>query len=161
MADDEVFFGADGFVGSETFGDQEAVGSDAQACMMMKPAPTSAFVVTQAQLLLEVLVVALDAPAHVCLRHQIVQGGVCRQIRKIIFERLGVCRGPLDQQPLLRVQARLADVSSGMAYTQGSEPSAERFIGALAPADRLKYAGRKTLGQVLDRYRLASALATG
>ena len=74
LADDEVFFGADGFVGGHTLGDQESVGGDTQARVMMEPAPTSAFIVTEPQLLLEVLVVALDAPAHVRLRHQIVQG---------------------------------------------------------------------------------------
>ena len=45
-------------------GDEEAVGCDAQAGMMMKAAPVAAFVVAKAEFLFEVLVVPLDPPAR-------------------------------------------------------------------------------------------------
>ena len=44
-------------------GHQKPVGSDALACVVMPP-PASAFVVPEPQFLLGVLLVALDAPAH-------------------------------------------------------------------------------------------------
>src|SRR5450432_4727860 len=136
LADDEVFFRANGLARGEPFGDQECVGSDTQARVMMESAPTPAFIVAEPELLLEVLVVALDAPAHVGLRDQIVQGNAFGEVGQVILEGLDVARRPFDQQPLFRAQARLADVSSGMAYAHGSKPPAERFIGAFAPADR-------------------------
>src|SRR5512146_176295 len=65
LACDEAFFGTGGAAGGETFRDQEARGGDRQARMMVKPSPPPAFVVAQPQFLLQILVVALDAPAHV------------------------------------------------------------------------------------------------
>lgn len=43
---------------------QEVVGGDCQAGMMMEASPAASFVVTESEVSLEVLVVALDAPAH-------------------------------------------------------------------------------------------------
>ena len=45
-------------------GDQEALGCDAHGGVMVEAAPTSPFEVAEPDLLLEVLVVALDAPAQ-------------------------------------------------------------------------------------------------
>ena len=45
------------------FADQEAVGRNAKRGVMMKAPPASAFVMSKAKLLLEVLVVAFDPPA--------------------------------------------------------------------------------------------------
>ena len=70
------FFRAAGRAGGEAFGDQEAVGGDGQRRMMVKPAPAPTLVVAETELLLQVLVVALDAPAHVCLGNEIVDRGV-------------------------------------------------------------------------------------
>src|SRR3954464_15538870 len=44
------------------FGDQEAIGGDAQTGMVVEAAPAAALVVPEPKLLLEVLVVAFDAP---------------------------------------------------------------------------------------------------
>src|SRR4051812_36030233 len=44
------------------FGDQEAIGGDAQTGMVVEAAPAAALEVPEPKLLLEVLVVALDAP---------------------------------------------------------------------------------------------------
>ncbi len=111
LADGEVFFGAGGFAGGNAFGDKEPVGGNTQCRVMMKTSPTSPFIVTQPQFLFQVLVVPFDAPAHVRLGHQVVQRDVVRQRRQVVFERIGIARGPFDQQPLLGVQAGLAYVS--------------------------------------------------
>ena len=65
MAFDEVFFAADWLVGDESFRHHEPVGRDAQAGMVVEPSPATALVVTESEILLQVLVVALDAPALV------------------------------------------------------------------------------------------------
>src|SRR4051794_18220092 len=49
---------------SHPFGDQEAIGGDAQTGMVVEAAPAAALVVPEPQLLLELLVVALDAPSE-------------------------------------------------------------------------------------------------
>lgn len=43
---------------------QEAVGGNAQAGVVMEPLPAPAFVVPESDFLLEVLIIALNAPAH-------------------------------------------------------------------------------------------------
>ena len=43
--------------------------------MMVEPAPTSAFVVPQAQFILEFLVITFDAPPHLCYLDELLQGG--------------------------------------------------------------------------------------
>src|SRR6201992_482835 len=54
-------------------GDQKAVGCDAQASMMMKPAPVAALVMAEAELLLELLVIPLDPPARLGHPHEALQ----------------------------------------------------------------------------------------
>src|SRR5215468_4936206 len=44
--------------------DQKSVGGDAQCCVMVKAAPTSPLEMAKANLLFEVMVVALNAPAQ-------------------------------------------------------------------------------------------------
>jgi len=48
---------------SSPFPDQEAVSGDAEGRVVMKTAPASPFVVAQAELLLEFLIIALDTAA--------------------------------------------------------------------------------------------------
>ena len=45
-------------------GDQEALGRDAERGMMMEASPAAPFVVPEPHLLLEILVIMLDPPAH-------------------------------------------------------------------------------------------------
>ena len=73
---------------------------------MMKTLPAAALVMSKAELLLEFLVVALNAPAHLGDEDQLLQCGVGRGGRKKVFGRFGFALRPFDQQPFLR--ARLA-----------------------------------------------------
>src|SRR5262245_18031816 len=66
----------------------------------MKPAPGTTFEVVEADLALEVLVVALDAPPQLGDPHQLLEGEVCGQ-RGEVEARLIVARLPLAEQPLL------------------------------------------------------------
>ena len=45
-------------------GDQEPIDGDAQGTVVVESWPSAALVVTEPDFLLEVLVIALDAPAH-------------------------------------------------------------------------------------------------
>ena len=56
-------------------GDKEAVGCDCEAGVMMKAAPVAALVMAEADLLLEVLVIAFDHPARLGGVHQALERG--------------------------------------------------------------------------------------
>lgn len=84
----------------ESFGEQKAVGGNAQRGVMVKAAPAAPFVVVEPEFLLEFLVVALDAPALMGDRDQLVEGAGLRQRREVVLLRLRLMSGPFDQQPL-------------------------------------------------------------
>src|SRR5580692_11133495 len=73
---------------------------------MMKAAPPAPFIITEAEFLLELLIIALDPPSQLCQVDQAIEGDVLGQGGKPILGRLGFVLRPLDQQPLFR--ARLA-----------------------------------------------------
>jgi hypothetical protein len=56
---------------------------------------------TEPELLLEFLVVALDAPAELCHVDQAGEGDVARQGGEPVFGRLRLALGPLDEKPFL------------------------------------------------------------
>ena len=153
FADDEVFFGAGGFAGGNAFGNQESVGGDTQCRVMMKASSPPPFIATQPQCLFHVLVIPLDAPAHVRLGHQVVQRDAVRLRRQVVFERIDVARKPFDQQPLLGVEARLANVSP----TRCTRTAAKRPLSiSLVSRRKLmvwKALARQRMREVLDRYR--------
>jgi len=60
---------------------QEAIGGDSQARVVMEAAPALSFVVAHPQILFQVLVAALDAPAHLGLKHHALDGRICAQGR--------------------------------------------------------------------------------
>src|ERR1700704_1975720 len=83
-------------------GDQESVGCDAQRGVMMKAAPAASLIVSEPDLLLELLIVALDAPAQFGEIDQLAEADLLRQGREPVFGRYLFALRPLDQQPLLR-----------------------------------------------------------
>ena len=62
-------------------GDEEAIRSDAQAGMMVETPPAAALVVPQSDLLLQLLKIALDAPARLRYGRQLLEPGLSRQGR--------------------------------------------------------------------------------
>src|SRR3954470_19923970 len=66
------------------FGDQETVGGDAHGGVMVKAEPSAPFEMPEADLLLELLIIALDAPAQLGSVDQIAERGVSRQGREPI-----------------------------------------------------------------------------
>ncbi len=81
---------------------QEAIGGNRQGGMVMKAAPVSSFKMTEAKFLLQLFVVALDAPAQLDDGHQFAQTNRERQVRQPVFGWLLLRCRPLDQQPLCR-----------------------------------------------------------
>lgn len=97
MALGEVFFAADGFVGNESLGHQERIGRYGQARMVVESSPATPLVVPKSEVLLQVLVVTLDAPSLVGGADQVVEGRAFGQGRQDILDRFGLVRWPLDE----------------------------------------------------------------
>src|ERR1700722_14588001 len=117
---------------------------------MMEAAPAAAFVMPEPNLLLELLVVALDAPAQFCKIDEPLEADILRQRRETVFGRLFFALGPLDQQPLRRQllgdQLVVSDTDAHPRKARG------QLIGrALSPRHRtpgpLRQAKRHLLGR--------------
>src|SRR3954469_17011279 len=85
--------------------------------MVVEPAPAAALVVPQPEFLLELLVVAFDAPPELGEFDQALEADVLRQGREPVLGGLLLAFRPLDQEPLLR--ARFAQPVVAMS---GSPP---------------------------------------
>ena len=91
----EVFFAPQSFQG------QEGMCQHDQSDMMVPPCPIAAFIVIQAQFLLELLIVLFDLPAAFDDAHQPAQGVRLRQVAEKVF------RGFLLAGRLFRQQSDL------------------------------------------------------
>ena len=115
-------------------GEQEGVGGDAQRGEVMKAAPAAALEVAEAELLFELLVVALDAPAQLGHAHQLLQRGGGGQGTQEVSGRFGFATRPLDQQPLLGMGFGVP--RCGRLVADGTQDRL-RQPGDLAPLQRL------------------------
>jgi hypothetical protein len=115
----------------------------------MKTPPTSTLIVTQAEVLLQILVVALDASALMGNADQLIDRRVQRQGGQEALARFGFACRPLDEQPLLEAQACFADISASMTQPNRRKALAQRRVGALAPSDRLECLPAATTSPVL------------
>jgi len=97
----------------------------------MEASPTAAFEVPEAEFLLELLIVALDAPAQLGQIDHALEGDVFRQCREPVFGRLLLAPGPLDQQPFLIAQR----IAVGGTHAHAGEARSQSFAGAFTPAD--------------------------
>src|SRR5215210_3650597 len=99
------------------FGDQEAIGCKAQAGMVVEAAPAAALVVPEPEFLLELLVVAFDAPPKLGEFDHAREADILWQRREPVLGGLLLALRPLDQEPFLR--ARLIQPVIAMS---GSHP---------------------------------------
>src|SRR5271155_5316281 len=81
------------------FGDQETVSGDTECGVMVEAAPPAPFIVTQAKLLFELLIIALNAPTQLCQINQAIEGDTLGQGGQPIFGWFGFVLRPFDQQP--------------------------------------------------------------
>src|SRR5437870_5355036 len=105
--------------------------------MMMKSAPASAFIVSQAQLLLQFLVVALNDPAVFCHLDQHLEMGLRRQCRVPVISGFGFLSRPFDEQPLFRLKFGSLVVPTGMAHSHSGKAGSQISICPFTPCDVL------------------------
>ena len=145
-ASDGVLFAALGGTGAQLFGDQESVCGNAQAGVVMESSPVPSLVMSQPELLLEPLVIALDSPAQVCHADQLVERRLRRQRREPVLGRFGLTRGPLNEQPPLRPQSSPPEIAPRMTHAQRRKAPGQGLIGSFAPTDVLQRAHGQRLG---------------
>lgn len=104
------------------FGDQESIGGDAQGRMVMETEPPPAFVMTESQLLFEVLVVPLDPPALVGRVHQLGKRRLLGQGRQPEVSGLFGLMWPFDEEPFLRPGLATPRIALGRADANRREP---------------------------------------
>src|SRR6266536_2102538 len=80
--------------------------------MMMEASPAAALEMIQPELVLELLIVALDPPTQLGEADELGERGRLRQRREPILRGLRVLSRPLDQHPLLRPGRRALRVPS-------------------------------------------------
>jgi hypothetical protein len=69
---------------------------------MVEATPSPPFEMPEPDLLLQLLIIALDAPAQLGEIYQVAEGDILLKRREPIFFRLRVTFRPLDQQPFFR-----------------------------------------------------------
>src|ERR1700731_996851 len=126
---------------------------------MVEAAPSSPLVMSEPDLLLEVLVVPFDAPAQLGEIDQLGERDVFRQGREPVLRRLLLVLGPFDQEPFLGAGLLAPFVTVCWAYAHSGIARGEPVGRTFAPGDgfpgRLRQAERQGLG--LDRLVFAIA----
>src|SRR6185437_11817774 len=78
-------------------GYEEPISCDTQGCVMMEPAPVTAFKVSQPQLLFQLLIIPFDDPAMFGHLHQSLERCSRRQCPQPVFCRFRFAARPFDQ----------------------------------------------------------------
>src|SRR5512137_2101836 len=143
----------------EALDEQEAVRGDAQRRVMVEAPPTTALEMAKPQFLLELLVVALDAPTQLGQARQLLDGGRHGQRTQEVLGRFRFVARPLDEQPLLWRRCGASVIAMGTADTDGSEARGQRRIRTLAPGDGTVTTAGQLPRQFLDRQRPVLGIA--
>lgn len=118
------------------FGDQESVAGDTERGVMVEAAPTPPFEVVKTSLLLELLVVAFDAPAQFGKINEMDKADVGREARQPVLCRLLLTFRPLDEKPFFRPRLAAIEVAPRNANAHSCKAGFERLVRSLAPSDR-------------------------
>src|SRR5713226_9155964 len=121
--------------------------------MMMKAAPATALEMVEPELILELLIVALDAPTQLGEADEVGDGRGLRQGREPILRGLGFAPRPLDQQPLGPPGLRTLLIAMGGPHAQPREARAHRAARPFAPRHRPPRRRRPRAGQLLAALR--------
>src|SRR5437879_13464481 len=100
---------------------------------MMEAAPATPFEMSEPDLLLEFLIVALDAPAQLGAVDQTMEGNVLRKRREPGLGRLLLALGPLDQQPFFRAALAAFELAPPGPHPHTGEAPRQLLCGSLAP----------------------------
>ena len=121
---------------------EESVGDGTQGAVVMEASPCSTLEVIEAELALELLIVALDAPAQLREPHQRRDGSRRRQRGKpLLVGRLGIT-GLLTEQPLFSTWRRSFLVPVRRPYAYGCKPPALPTSRPFAPFHDAESQGR-------------------
>jgi hypothetical protein len=102
---------------------------------MMEATPSAAFIVTEADLLLEFEIVALNSPAHLGSIDHALERNVGRQRAEPVVIRLGFALRPFDQQPLLGRGLAPPGVTMRRADPPSGELRSQWGVAAVPPRD--------------------------
>jgi len=117
---------------------------------MVEATPSPPFEMPEPDLLLQLLIIALDAPAQLGEIYQVAEGDILLKRREPIFCRLGLTFRPLDQQPFFRAALGKIVISMGDADTHSGKARGQLFGRAFAPRDLLPGFGRQAQSKLLD-----------
>jgi len=144
------------FLRHQAFGDEKAISGYAQRRVMMKAAPASSLEVPQAEFLLELLIIALNAPAQFCKSHEFLDRRVSRQRAEEVFGRLQLFSGPLDEQPLFLGGLRWLGCARGAVHPYCCKARRQGSVGAFSSCDGAKAPRRQLHGQLFCLQRRLS-----
>ena len=99
---------------------------------MMEAAPAASLVMSQAEFLFQLLIIALDPPAQLGQIDQAIEGHVRRDGGQPILGGLGVALGPLDQQPFLIARLGPPLVAMGGPHPNPGKARCQRSCGSAA-----------------------------
>src|SRR6059058_5268222 len=103
--------------------------------MVVEAAPAAALVVPEPQFLLELLVVALDAPSELGKFNQAREADLLGQGREPVFGGLPLAFRPLDQEPFRRARLIQPVIAMSGSHPHPCEARGEPVGYALAPRD--------------------------
>src|ERR1700733_8293035 len=132
-------------------------GSRKRRCITWRDGETLAsptFVMSQSQLLLQLLVVAFDNPTVFRSFYQFSQCGLGRKSRKPVLGRFALPLRPFDQQPFFVTRLASPIVPMSRSYSQCRKTGAQFLLRSLTPGDRSPILGRQGKSHLLDRNRL-------
>src|SRR5471030_499460 len=121
---------------------------------MVEPSPTLPFIVAKPDLLLELLVIALDAPTQLGQIDEAIESNVLGKGGNPVFRWLGRIGWPLDQQPFFRTRRGRQIVAMSGAHPHPGESRGQPIGRPFAPSDRLPGAFRQAESQHLSLPRL-------
>src|SRR5215218_2411158 len=113
----------------------------------------ASLVVSQAQLLFQLLVIALDPPAQFGQIDQAIEGHVRREGGQPILGGFGVALGPFDQQPFLAPRRGPPIIAMGGPHPNPGKARCQRCRAYIEPANRWPASVRKTKSKRLYTYR--------
>src|SRR5260370_28622090 len=102
---------------------------------MVEAAPAATFVMAEADLLFQLLIIAFDAPAQFDGVDELVEGDVGRQGGKPIRRRLLFAFRPFDDQPFLATEFGAQSVSMSRIDAHARDAPFERSALAFPPGD--------------------------
>src|ERR1700751_288564 len=122
----------------QAFADEKTIRRYAQRRGVMKARAASSLEVPEAEVLLALLVIALNAPAQFCKSHEFLDWRVSWQHTEEVFGRLGFSSGPLDKQPLLLGDPGGLGRAGGAVHPYCRKARRQGSVGAFPPCDGAK-----------------------